>query len=253
MTTGDTVGRAVSVIDTLADAGVTAGLVGGLGVAVHRHGRSPASFDRSYSDVDIVVGAGSSARVVAALAGGYVANKRFNALHGERRMMFHRVDDGVALDVFVGRFAMCHALELSDRLDTSTATLTPADLFLTKMQVVEINDKDLVDLVALVHHHQVEIDPALDADVIDLDRIGAVCGTEWGWYATVVDNLVRVSARAADLLDAAAAAVVAARCAVVGAHLEAVPKSMRWRSRARVGRRVRWYELPEEVGGAGHG
>jgi hypothetical protein len=28
---------------------------------------------------------------------------------------------------------------------------------------------------------------------------------------------------------------------------ESVPKSMKWRLRANIGDRVRWYELPEEV------
>jgi len=29
--------------------------------------------------------------------------------------------------------------------------------------------------------------------------------------------------------------------------IDAAPKSLRWRTRARVGERVRWYELPEEI------
>jgi hypothetical protein len=31
------------------------------------------------------------------------------------------------------------------------------------------------------------------------------------------------------------------------AALEAAPKSLRWRTRARIGERKRWYELPEEA------
>jgi len=33
----------------------------------------------------------------------------------------------------------------------------------------------------------------------------------------------------------------------IGHALETAPKTMGWRMRAKVGRRVRWYEVPEEV------
>jgi hypothetical protein len=37
------------------------------------------------------------------------------------------------------------------------------------------------------------------------------------------------------------------RLAALKLGLEQAPKSMRWRMRDRVGERVQWYELPEEV------
>lgn len=229
-------------------------LVGGLGVAAHRHGDSPRTLDRSYGDIDIVVPAGSSARVAGALDGlGYEANKRFNALHGDRRMMFHDRSSGRQLDVIVGVFAMCHTLDLTSRLHTGSTTLTPADLLLTKLQVVEINHKDLLDVVTLLHHHDVADDAAPAADVIDLGRVGEVCGQSWGWCTTVGDNLPRVAVTAAELLPADAAAAVAAKTELVAARLAECPKSLRWKARARVGRRVTWYELPEEIGGTAHG
>jgi hypothetical protein len=238
----------------LADQDVVGRLVGGLGVAAHRHGDSPRSLDRSYGDIDVVVPAGSSARVAAALDGlGYEANKRFNALHGDRRMMFHDRSHGRQLDVIVGVFAMCHSLDLSARLDTGSTTLTPADLLLTKLQVVEINHKDLLDVVTLLYHHDLADDPGPAADVVDLGRVGEVCGQSWGWCTTVGDNLPRVTATAAELLPADDAAAVAAKAELVAARLAQCPKSLRWKARSRIGRRVAWYELPEEVGGTAHG
>ena len=35
--------------------------------------------------------------------------------------------------------------------------------------------------------------------------------------------------------------------AALGRAIEAAPKSLRWKARARVGERVRWYEQPEET------
>jgi hypothetical protein len=246
-TATDAVQRATAVVEQLAAGGVASRLIGGLGIAVHRHASSPPSLDRSYGDVDVVVAAGASSAVTAALAGSHIANRRFNALHGDRRMLFHRADDGEQLDVFVGRFSMCHSLDLSSRLVTVTAGLSPADLFLTKAQIVEINDKDLLDIVSLMHHHAAEKVDDPTADIIDLGRLSQVCAADWGWYTTVTDNLAKVAERATDLLPPADAGKVGARCHQVADHLVAAPKSLRWRARAKVGRRVPWYELPEEI------
>ncbi|OLT19459.1 hypothetical protein BJF78_10825 [Pseudonocardia sp. CNS-139] len=87
-------------------------------------------------------------------------------------------------------------------------------------------------------------------DVIDLARLEAVCGRDWGWYTTVTDNLPRVLALAEELLPRPAAARVAERITSVTDVLAACPKPLRWRARAKVGRRMPWYELPEEIGGA---
>jgi hypothetical protein len=250
----DVVAEADRLVRGLAAQEVVGRLVGGLAIATHRHGESPRSLDRSYGDIDIVVPAGSSARVASALDGlGYEANKRFNALHGDRRMMFHDRSHGRQLDVIVGIFAMCHSLDLSSRLDTGSTTLTPADLLLTKLQVVEINHKDLLDVVTLLHHHELADEAPPAADVVDLGRVGEVCGQSWGWCTTVGDNLPRVATTAAELLPAGAAEVVAAKAELVATRLAECPKSLRWKARARVGRRVTWYELPEEVGGTAHG
>ncbi|HEX4247480.1 MAG TPA: hypothetical protein VH008_06405 [Pseudonocardia sp.] len=242
----------------LAERGLVARLVGGVGVAAHRHGDSPAALDRGYGDLDVVVPAGSSKRLASALDElGYQGNRRFNALHGDRRMMFHDRRLGRQLDVLVGVFAMCHTLELSDRLGTGGVALTPADLLLTKLQVVEINGKDLLDAVSLLHHHELAERADLDADVLDLGRLAEVCGQSWGWHATVTDNLPRVTDAAAELLADAPADAVADQVERITARLADCPKSLRWRARARVGRRVAWYELPEEVatdvGGAARG
>jgi hypothetical protein len=40
---------------------------------------------------------------------------------------------------------------------------------------------------------------------------------------------------------------VAGRVGAIAAAITSAPKSLRWRARARLGRRVPWYELPEEV------
>jgi hypothetical protein len=149
------------------------------------------------------------------------------------------------MDVFVGVFRMCHELNFADRLEAVPNTLSPADLLLTKLQIVELNPKDLADVVTLLH--VCAIGDQAQVDAIDLPRLELVTGADWGWHTTIIDNLERVSAGAVELLSENDAAVVRNRVQEIRQAIQLAPKSLGWKVRARVGRRMQWYELPEEV------
>jgi hypothetical protein len=223
-------------------AGTLARVVGGVAVALHDHVPLPPSLSRPYADIDLVVAAGGESTLARTLAElGYEPDRRFNALYGYRRLLFWDRPNDRQLDVFVGAFAMCHRLVLDGRLHDGP-TLTPADLLLTKLQIVELNPKDVVDVLALVASHEVADERT--GDVIGRDRIAAVTGADWGWHTTVADSLARVRERA----DVAGpfADLAAQRLDAIAAAMESAPKSLRWRARSRIGRRMPWYELPEE-------
>ena len=229
-------------------------LLGGVGVALHDHRPVPPALERGYGDLDIVVPPKSTRQTTAALsAAGYVPNERFNALHGAQRMLFYDTDNKRQVDVFVGVFSMCHRLDLASRLDLHPYALDAADLLLTKLQIHEINRKDLVDAVRLVLTHE-NADIAGGGDgrtsSMSLDRLRAVTSSDWGWFTTVTDNLALVRTAASELLEPSDAGIVEVRVDEVDDALRSAPKSMRWKARSVVGRKTPWYELPEEVGGA---
>jgi hypothetical protein len=142
---------------------------------------------------------------------------------------------------------MCHELDLDGRLDLVPLTLAPADLLLTKLQIVELNQKDLIDIVSLLH--LCEVGDHARSDTIDVPRLAVVTGGDWGWYTTVNDNLGRVAPAAGEFLSEGEAAVVAGRVEAIRQAIEGAPKSLAWKLRSRVGRRLQWYELPDEVAG----
>ena len=135
-------------------AGVRVRLLGGVGVVAHCPSTLEGKPHREIADIDVAV----PRRDARALAGflesrGYEANKRFNALHGDTRMIFHGPQG--KLDVFVGAFSMCHALELDKRLELDAPALTATDLLLTKLQIAELNHGILVGGVDL--HRSAEV------------------------------------------------------------------------------------------------
>ena len=248
----DVVAEGRRLVESAADLPVR--LLGGVGVALHDHRPVPSALERGYGDLDVVVPAKSTRRTAAALeAAGYEPNQRFNALHGAQRMLVYDTENKRQVDVFVGVFAMCHRLDLSGRLDQHPYSLDAADLLLTKLQIHEINRKDLVDAVRLLlTHENADIAGGGDGRVnaMSLDRLRAVTSADWGWFTTVTDNLALVRAAATDLLEPAHADVVQDRVDEIDHALRSAPKSMRWKARSVVGRKTPWYELPEEVGGA---
>jgi hypothetical protein len=234
---------------------LTVRVLGGTGVALHDHVVVPPSLVRTYGDIDIVVPAKSTRATATGLGAlGYTPNERFNALHGARRMLFYDTVNGRQLDVFVGVFSMCHELDLTKRLGGHPQALTAADLLLTKLQIAQINQKDVVDAVRILLSHDIDDsgsdEQGTEADAPDrlsLRRLQSVTSADWGWYTTFTDNLAAVRSATPELLGAEDTRTVVDRIDRLSSALEDAPKTMRWRARSVIGRKTAWYELPEEV------
>jgi hypothetical protein len=180
---------------------------------------------------------------------GFEGDKRFNTMHGHRQMYFVSPASGTAVDVIMDQLQMCHVLEFKDRISRMPFTLDVTDLLLSKLQVVEQNEKDVQDIVYLLAAYEVR-----DGDepgTIGMGRIGKIVGEDWGWWRTTTGNLDRVielvRGELARLVPSNAAYDPAEQAAALRGHADSVPKSLRWKIRSRVGERVQWYELPEEV------
>jgi hypothetical protein len=227
-------------------AGIAARLLGGAAVAISAPAPLPPALQRTYKDLDFVVRRSDATRWRDLLdAAGYTADTRFNTLHGAQRLLHYDLANERQLDTFVGTFAMCHSLDLEEHLPAGSATLAPADILLTKLQIFEVNDKDLVDSIALLLSHPV----TTSGPGIDPGRLAKVTGSDWGWHTTLTDNLAKVAQRLPTAgLTPEQTVLVTGRVGQVNRALADAPKTLRWRARAKVGRRVPWYDLPEEVG-----
>jgi hypothetical protein len=253
----DVEAEAARLLERATQAKVLVRLLGGAAVGMHRHAPFPPMLERPYGDIDVVVKKAQDRGLKRLLEDlGYVPNRSFNNLHGDRRLLFYDERNARQLDVFIGTFRMCHALDLDNRLELHPTTLAPADLLLTKLQIVKINAKDIIDAQALLLEHQVERGPG---DVIDLGRLITVTSRDWGWYTTFMDNLARLAPAGvpapsgggqggvASPLPREAAGEIGERVATIGQALSAAPKSLKWKARAAIGRRMAWFELPEEI------
>jgi len=229
--------EALEVVEAARGQGFPVRILGGVAIGILARRPIPERLRRSYADIDLAVGradGGKARTLLTAL--GYEADRGFNGLHGSRRLLFYDTVNGRRMDVFVGVFKMCHELDLNDRLEVVPNTLSPADLLLTKLQIVELNQKDLIDVVTLLHACEIGDQPR--GDTIDLPRLEFVTGGDWGWHTTIMDNLERVSGGAAELLAEDDAAVVRHHVQEIRETIRLAPKSLGWKVRARVGRQI---------------
>ncbi len=112
-----------------------------------------------------------------------------------------------------------------------------------KLQVVETNEKDLLDLSAILADH----DLSTDESGVNLTYLAELAGSDWGLWRTIEMVAERGGEFARALPGFPAGELVAERLARLRTELEEAPKTRGWRMRARIGERKRWYELPEEV------
>ena len=241
-----TLGHAVALVDAGAALGVVARVLGGVGVALHCPSSEHGPFLREYGDLDVVVDRRGGRKQADALFAslGYQPDVEFNTMNGpEGRRRYVSADRG-KVDVFVGAFRMCHELPLEERLTADAPTVTLADLFLTKAQIFELTEKDALDLACLLLDHELA---EHDDECIDVRRIAALTGADWGLWRTVTRSLDHLLTTVDGLaLVPEQRATIAARIDALRSELDGAPKSAKWKLRARVGDHVRWYELPED-------
>jgi hypothetical protein len=230
-----------------AASGIPLRLLGGVAIHAHASRGLPLVLRRSYGDIDLVTLRGKGGEVQTLMTScGYEPNMSFNTLNGADRMIFYDRDHRRQVDLFIGSFRMCHEIPIPrDRFERDPMTLPLAELLLTKLQIVSVNEKDLRDIFAIVHEHDVRED---DDDAINARVIALALSGDWGLWRTSQITIERSRAFLPDVdLPAVSRRLIDERLVRLWDHVEAQSKSIRWRGRSRVGDRMRWYEEPDEI------
>ena len=241
----DPLPEAVDLARGAADAKLGLKLLGGLAVRVLCPQFPPRL--RRDQDIDFACVSKQRKKVAEHLATvGCEPDRRFNNLNGDRQMYF-TAPSGRPIDVMVDRLTMCHVLDLRPAFSRQPFTIDAVDVLLSKLQIVELNEKDAHDIIHLLAG--LPLGSGTQAS-IDTDRFAKLLGADWGWWRTVTGSLEKLPALVAErprLVPQGAAYDPLAQASELLGVAGSAPKSIKWKLRANVGDRVRWYELPEEV------
>ena len=236
--------EAARVIEAAEANGVVLRLFGGVSFWFRCPSAKSPGLQRKYVDVDFMGHSKQSKEIKQLFSSlDYVPRDKFNAMQGYRRLIFNDMANQRRVDVFLDVFEMCHSFNFKDRLEVDTKTIPLADMLITKIQIIDVNEKDLKDAVCLFADYDVG---AGDAEMINGAYIANLCASDWGVYKTFTMNLDRLLAKLGDLsLEDDLKATVGNRVKKLRTMIEDKPKDFRWKMRARVGEKVKWYELPE--------
>jgi hypothetical protein len=165
---------------------------------------------------------------------------------GRHRQIFNDKDGNKAIDVFLGKLEMCHVIDFDGRLEADSPTVPLAELLLQKLQIVQINEKDIQDSIILLLEHDIG---DMDNEQVNVHKVTETLANEWGFYYSVTTNFGKVKefADKYDQLTEEEKSLVTHRLNELSKFVDEAPKSLAWKLRSKAGPSVRWYNVVEEV------
>jgi hypothetical protein len=170
----------------------------------------------------------------------------FSQEYGLQRLIYHHPQEEIIAEIFLDQLRMAHTIDLRGRLELDSPTISLIDLLLSKLQIQQITEKDLKDMIVLCAEHDLG---SGDREKIDIDHLIDITSQDWGFWYTAINNLRKVLEwlDKIDVLYTETRDHVDTKVKGIIDRMETCPKSLKWRLRARVGTRVKWYDDVGEV------
>lgn len=240
---------AIQVVTEAKEKGVVLRLLGALAFQIHclKFSSMYKVLKREISDVDFVGYSKQSDGIRNIFADlGYILDKHYAAFRSERDI-FWDTKNSLKIDVFFDRLEMCHTIDLKGRLEVDFPTIPLADMLLEKMQIVQLNEKDVIDTLVLLREHEVG---EVDDETVNHDYIASILSNDWGFYYTVTSNFMRMRDEFLPIyavLTEEDKHIIQTRLDTLLKKIEEKPKSFKWKMRSRVGTKKKWYNDVEDL------
>jgi hypothetical protein len=176
-------------------------------------------------------------------------DRMVNALFGDRRLVYFHPTSGFPIDVFFDALEYSHIIGFGEypdnaRLLADFPTLSLADITLEKLQIHEINKKDLIDLMVLFLGH--DVSAGEEADKIDGSYVSAALCEDWGFWFDATNNLGLVRKLGEEFagtgkLSQAQWSTIRGRVETLMRAIEDREKTPDWKLRAEVGTSKQWF------------
>jgi hypothetical protein len=237
------------ILEASDNAGVLLRVIGSLAFQMHcqKYGYLQAAMGRAYTDIDFAAYQKQSREIRVLMAGlGYQENREVFIISEGNRAIFDKPDSGLHIDIFFEKLDFCHVIYWKDRLEVDSPSIPLAEMLLEKMQIVQINEKDIIDTIMVLLEHPLG---DYDSETINIARVAALCSADWGLWRTTTMNLnkVRQLAQGYDQLTGEQKEMVNSQVDAGLARIDREPKPLAWRLRERIGDRVKWYKEVDDV------
>jgi len=244
--------EAKAIVEEAERRNITLRLMGAVAIRIHcpKFSYLHEALEREFTDLDFMAYSKDLRKVKELFCElGYQERRMGAAIaisaYGER-LIFDDLINKRHVDVFFDKLRMCHTIDFRGRLELDYPTITPTDLLLEKLQIVKINEKDIKDVIVLLREHEIG---EKEKETINVRYIARLLSSDWGFYYTVTTNLSKIKTfldhygvlREDDRKN------VTSKINKIQKIIEEEPKSLKWKLRAKIGTRIKWYEEVEEV------
>ncbi len=241
--------EALRIISTAQEQGIILRLIGALVVRLHckKFLHLHDAMKRELTDLDFITYHAYADRLRPFFTSlGYSPDEHIFAYFGHRRQKYFEKSKQTMIDVFIDKLEMCHSIIFTGRLELDSPTITLTDFLLEKMQIVQINEKDIKDTIVILREHDVG---EVDKETINAKYLAGTLSDDWGFYHTVTSNLCKVKTMlpSVNALADEDRSDVSSKIDRLLSRIEERPKSMGWKMRARIGTKKKWYNDVEEV------
>ncbi len=239
--------EALRITKTAGDRGIVLRVMGATAVRMHcpKFTSLHKSLGRELTDLDFVGysrQAGNCTKMIVGI--GYEQRMLQPFYRQENRQIYIDNFNKRVVDVFYDKLVMSHTINFKNRLEADSPTIPLAELFLTKMQIFEYTEKDFKDTIVLLREHEIGED---DKETINCAHIGEILSDDWEFFFTVKTNLSKVERLVAGLASIGEEdrSDIGVKIRKISDYIDGRPKSLRWKMRASVGTKKKWYR---EVG-----
>lgn len=236
--------EAIKIVEAAQKQGIVLRILGAIAIRLHSSGYEElhmklerlGSAGRSFTDIDLV-GYSSQYKEIRTLMEKELAFKispQFLLMYGRERLLYYHPENLYHVDIFFDKLAFSHDVPFGKkgegRLELDYPTITVTDLLLEKLQIHEINEKDIKDLIVLLRAHPIGHG---EGDQVNLDYLTKLLSDDWGFWKDATDNLRKTLSFAkkymsSGLISAEDYRVIEEKVAAILKALEESPKTKRW-------------------------
>jgi hypothetical protein len=186
---------------------------------------------------------------------GFTPDLYVNSWNATTRNIFHHKQGLYDVDIFYDKLNFSHPVVFGTtpgrgRLELDFPTISLTDIVLEKLQIHQINKKDLIDLIILFCGH--ELAEQDEKEKINLGYIAKTLAGDWGFWFDSRTNLEKVLSIANEFSQSGKVKIedldlLRKQIGKVQQQLETEPKTPAWVKRSRLGTKRSWYHDVEEV------
>lgn len=258
----DFVREAMCLINKARDNGVVLRVLGALAVYLHTQDHSEAFrlYDElqrfgegkpKFTDLDLMAYSAqrNSVKDFFEKVVKFKPNIQVNALFGYKRLVYSHPLNYYHVDVFFDKLEFSHDIFFGSkpgngRLEADYPTISLPDIFLTKLQIHQMNVKDVIDLIILFAGHDIDAETG--------NRIASVLADDWGFWYDATNNLNKVMKYVESLHNDSRISnrqyeLIKERIDKLLEIIDETPKTKNWLKRAKVGTSKPWYREVEEI------